>query len=436
MIAALRLFAAHRWGRFRDRAQIAAHQDGLFARLRRHRFPLSPLYTGFGDAGIEALPPMDRDRAMAEFDRITTSGLTRPEAEALARAAEPGAAPSRPRRDGLAAGFSTGTSGRRGLFLTSPAERRQWAAAIAGRFWPRPMLRPQRIALFLRADNRLYAGLNKGPLRLQFFDAAQPPADHLPWVKALNPTVLAGPPSVLLALARALAEKGQALYPQLVLCGAEPAEPQDLAALQRAFGPRPEMIYQCTEGVLAMTCRHGRLHLNERHIAFGREIIDPATGAFVPIISDLTRFSQPVLNYRLDDVLVPDDRPCPCGCASARLLRIEGRLADAVFLPSTAGPRWISSDRLRRIAFSVPGVTDWALDQPAPDRLRFWLAGAGEGAGPILRSACEALARDSGALVPGVEVVPGLPQPDGIKRRRVRGTGPGQRVFGGDRNEG
>lgn len=422
MIAALRCFAAHRWGRFASRAQIAAHQAALFERLRMQVLPRAPLYAGWRGVSLEDLPPMDRDRMMAQFEAITTTGLTRAEAEALAQAAEDHAAPpGAAQRDGIAAGFSTGTSGRRGLYVTSAAERRLWAAALLGRFWPRPALRCQRIALFLRADNRLYSALNAGVVRLRFFEATRPAAASVDRVLALNPTVLAGPASTLLALADALAARGRRLRPTTVLCGAEPVEPQDLDRLEAAFGPRPDIIYQCTEGVLAMTCRHGRLHLNERHMAFRREVIDPHTGAFVPIVSDLTRHSLPVLNYRLDDVLVPDPAPCPCGCASARLARIEGRLADAVFLPAaTGGRRWVSSEALRQVALSLPGAQDWALHQRG-GVLHFHISAArGEDAQARLQWGCEDLADRLGCLRPTIRLSHVLPPRDDIKRRRVR----------------
>lgn len=420
-LAAIRAFAFHRWGRFENRAEIDAHQQSAWARMRRDLLPHAPFYAGRDAGSPFDLPLMDRDRLMAGFDGMTTTGLRRAEVEAMARASEPDAPPLAPRSDGLAAGFSTGTSGRRGLFLTGPAERRLWAAALAGRFWPRPALRPQRIALFLRADNRLYDALNAGPLRLRFFAAAEPADNHVAAVTDFDPTVLAGPPSVLIALAGALAARGKALRPRVILCGAEPAEPQDLDLLEQAFGRRPDIIYQCTEGVLAMTCRHGRLHLNERHIAFQREVIDNETGAFVPIISDLSRRSLMVLNYRLDDVLVPAAQPCACGCASTVIARIEGRLADAIFLPRGQGRQWISSDDLRRIALSVPGVADWALTQTGPARLRFHLPGGQpDDAGQLLRKACAALAQRSNCAVPEIEVATVLPAPDGIKRRRIR----------------
>lgn len=389
--------------------------------MRRELLPLCGFYAGLEQSDLDDLPLMDRRRQMAEFEGLTTTGLSRAEAERMARMSEPDAAPHDPRPDGLAAGFSTGTSGQCGLFLTDASERRLWGAAIAGRFLPRPVWKPQRIALFLRADNSLYDALNKGPLRLRFYSAEQSAAAHVEDLTHFDPTVLAGPPSVLLRLAEALKKRGRSLRPSVVLCGAEPAEPQDLLALQNAFGVRPDIIYQCTEGVLAMTCREGRLHLNERHVAFRREVIDEETGAFVPIISDLSRRSLMLLNYRLDDVLVPEPGRCSCGCASAVIRRIEGRLTDAIFLPGPDGQRWISNELLRQAAFGVPGVEDWALVQTAPDRLRFHLPGCNPAEGrEHLQRACAYIARRRNCVVPVIEVMSSLPIQNGVKRRRVQ----------------
>lgn len=419
---ALATFVAHRWGRFQDRTAIQRHQGDLLVRFRSQVMPHSPLYAALVEASLDDLPEMTRDRMMAEFDAITTTGLSRQDAEALARAAEPGAAGPEKRQAGIAAGFSTGTSGRQGLFLTAPSERRLWAAALIGRFWPRPALRRQRIALFLRADNALYAALNAGVARLNFFDAALPADAHLASLLDLQPTVIAGPTSTLLDLAGALQAAGKSLRPSVVLCGAEPAEPQDLDRLGCEFGVRPDIIYQCTEGVLAMTCRHGNLHLNERHVVFRREILDPDSGAFVPVISDLTRSSLPILNYRLDDVLVPESARCPCGCASARLQRIEGRLADAIFLPCPeGGQRWVSNEALRLIALATPGATDWALHQTGRQRLHYFIAGdIPPDALCRLQAASKDLATKLGTVVPDVVLSRTLPAKDQIKRRRVR----------------
>lgn len=405
-------FARTRWGKgFADRAAIEAWQEAGFARFRREVMPRSPFYAPFAD-GRTALPPMDREAMVAAFDRINTAGLSRPEAEAMARAAEGGSGAAM--RGDVAAGFSTGTSGRRGLFLTNRAERLLWAGVMLGRFWPRPLISRQRVALILRADNRLYHSLGNRLVSFDFFDVTQPVDAHFVRLERVNPTVLIGPASAMVALARAHRAGAVRLTPRAVIFGAEPHEPQDIEAIRAAFGITPQVIYQCTEGVLGWSCAHGRLHLNERFIRFGREVIDADSGAFVPRISDFTRETLPVLNYRLDDVLVPETGPCPCGCASTTV-RIEGRERDALFWPGSTGGRvWISAAALRD-AVMADGARDWSAHQ-APRGLSVWVDGPGDG----VKARIRALATAQGAIPPPVTVRQGLPVQTEIKRRRVQ----------------
>ena len=58
-------------------------------------------------------------------------------------------------------GLSTGTSGSRGVFMTSSDERAFWAGAVIGRCLP-SLLKPTRIAYFLRSDNKLYHAVKTG----------------------------------------------------------------------------------------------------------------------------------------------------------------------------------------------------------------------------------------------------------------------------------
>lgn len=422
LLAPLIAFWRMRYGRgFRDRQHIARWQAARSAEFRQRVMPLAPFYATLSDRPFSDLPAMDRDRLMQDFDRINTAGLTRDQAEAMALAAEGhGTGPAS--RGGLSAGFSTGTSGRRGLFLTNRAERALWAGAMLGRFWPRPGLNRQRVALFLRADNRLYHSLGNAAVSFDFFPLADDPDVSLPRLQRLQPTVLIGPPSVLVALAEAQHGGTLDISPRQIIAGAEVAEPQDMDRIEAAFGQRPDVIYQCTEGVLALTCQHGNLHLNEAFVAFHRQVIDAESGAFVPVISDFTRQSLPILNYRLDDVLVPDPVPCPCGCASTRLARIEGRLPDAIFWRRQDGQRrWISTDALRRIVLAQPGINDWAARHDGPDGLRIFLPvdDARRHLRPLTDAVIE-LARQHGCIPPHVSVQSGLPTRDGPKQRRVR----------------
>ena len=45
--------------------------------------------------------------------------------------------------------------------------------------------------------------------------------------------------------------------------------------------------------------------------------------AFYPIITDFKRTSQPIYRYRLNDILVEEKSPCPCGSVFTRIAKIE-----------------------------------------------------------------------------------------------------------------
>ena len=107
-------------------------------------------------------------------------------------------------------------------------------------------------------------------------------------------------------LAQAQSEGTIEIAPHKIISVAETLCPDDKALAEAAFGCRLDKVYQATEGVLAFTCPAGSLHLNEGWLQIDRDVIDPDTGAFCPIIHDFTRESLPILNYRLNDVLLPD----------------------------------------------------------------------------------------------------------------------------------
>lgn len=415
----LTAFLQARYGRgFASRAAIEAHQAAAFLRFRQRVMPRSPFYDVYADTPLEALPRMDKVRLMAEFSRINTCGITRQAALAVALRAE-ASRDFRPMIGAVSVGLSTGTSGQRGLFLATPAERRLWAATMLGRYWPE-LWRRQRVAFFMRADNALYRGLSNPAVTFAFFDLLAEFDGHLPALAALDPTVLIAPARVLAVLAEAQLAGALTLSPRRVISVAEVLSPEDAALIARAFGRPVDQVYQATEGVLAMTCRAGNLHLNEGLLRIDRDVIDPLTGAFCPIIHDFTRHSLPILNYRLNDVLVPDPAPCPCGCASLRIARIEGREDDMLWWPSPAGPRLVTAEAIRSAIATLPqGLRDYRVIQQG-GALHLWLQGAAPGADGALEAALAALAARLGCRCPPLVFHSGLPPETGAKRRRIR----------------
>lgn len=370
----VKLFLQSRYGRgFSDRSQIDARQQQGFKWLREAIMLRSPFYAPYANRPFSEWPLMNKMKMMENFSTINSAGLTKEQALDIALRAEQ-ERDFTPMLGQVAVGLSTGTSGQRGLFASNRTERALWAAMMLGRFSP-SLLRKQRVALFLRADNRLYQRLRNPLIDFVFYDLLVPFDELLLGLTKQRPTVLIAPAQILALLAKAQSDNTIAIAPKTVVSVAEVLSPEDAAAIEAAFGVQVDQIYQCTEGVLGMTCRSGHLHLNESFIHIERDIIDEASGAFCPIITDLVRETLPIIRYRLDDVLVPDEEPCACGCTSLRLKRIEGRCDDILYWRSRkGGRRLVPSDAIRQaIATAGTGIRDYRTVQYRDGALHLWL---------------------------------------------------------------
>lgn len=149
---------------------------------------------------------------------------------------------------------------------------------------------------------------------------------------------------------------------------AEVLEEQDRRLLMQVF-PAVGEVYQATEGFLAASCAHGTLHLNEEFLHIEPQWIDEQR--FTPLITDFTRSTQPIVRYRLDDVLVLRKEPCPCGQPTRAIARIEGRRDDQLMLPDAQRqPQAVFADACSRtIANALPLTSDYRLIQRGEHRL-------------------------------------------------------------------
>jgi phenylacetate-coenzyme A ligase PaaK-like adenylate-forming protein len=110
--------------------------------------------------------------------------------------------------------------------------------------------------------------------------------------------------------------------------GSEPIGEQERQWIGKHLGVLPNPIYQATEGFLAASCPYGRLHLNEHALAIAKEPV-AGTKLWRPIVSDLRRKSQPIIQVRLDDLLEDDTQDrCRCGYAGRTIKLVFGRAQD------------------------------------------------------------------------------------------------------------
>lgn len=354
--------------RFADRAALERWQAKKLQSFRRRVLRKSPWFRRYLALDFDQWPLMDKALMMAHFDEMNTAGLQR---DVLLECA----LESEKTRDFTAkvgrfsVGLSSGTSGRRGLFVVSPREQEIWAAGILAKVLPDGLFAHERVALFLRAGNNLYQSVNSRWLSLEFYDLLKPFQALLEQLQQQSPTLIVAPAQVLRALALAVSAGQLVLNVKKVISVAEVLTGEDKALLRQVFG-EPGEIYQATEGSLAATCAYGTLHLNEEFIHVEPQWLDEQR--FIPIITDFTRSTQPIVRYRLDDVLVVKSQGCACGSATRAIARIEGRLDDCLLLPG-AGAQEITlfADACSRvIALTLPLTADYRLVQTQSHHLQ------------------------------------------------------------------
>ncbi len=357
--------------RFESREELLAWQDQQVRRHLKRILPRSPFYRERladappGLSNWRDWPTIDKAEMMRHFDRLNTVGARSEEAFAVALEAER-SRDFAPMLGQITVGLSSGTSGNRGLFLVSPSERFRWAGTMLARLLPGSILDVNRVAFFLRANSNLYETVGSSRIQFEFFDLMEPLDAHVARLNRFQPTVLIGPPSLLRLLAE---HPGLAIAPVKVVSVAEVLDPLDELCLKERFGGIIHQVYQCTEGFLGVTCAHGTLHLNEDLVAFQRAVLDAESRKFIPILTDFSRTTQPIIRYRLNDILTERADACPCGSVMTALERIEGRSDDLFYFPSKGAERLVPvfPDFIRR-----------AVMEAAPEAIEYRVCQLGE----------------------------------------------------------
>jgi putative adenylate-forming enzyme len=91
------------------------------------------------------------------------------------------------------------------------------------------------------------------------------------------------------------------------------------------------------------------------------------------VITDFSRKTQPIVRYKLNDILTLRAQPCPCGSPKTALDFIEGRSDDLFHLPAANGMGTITiyPDFIRRtMLFASEQIRDYRVVQTGPADLR------------------------------------------------------------------
>ena len=429
----LHFVRAHwRWRWLRG-ARLRRFQQRRGQRLARWVAQRSPFYRrhwhGHAVQHWQTLPTVDKALMMQHFDAFNTVGVQREAALAAALRAER-ERDWTPRVGPWTVGLSSGTSGYRGLFLLSQADQWVWAGTVLARLLHGWCGETVRVAFFLRSNSNLYETVGSGRIQFRFLDVMTPLAEAVSTLNRQQPNIIIGPPSLLLMLSEQRMQGTLGIAPTRFISVAEVLEPQDERRIAALWGVPVQQIYQSTEGFLAASCAHGRLHVQEDSVKLHYEPLGDDPLRVNIVVTDLWRRVQPIIRYRLNDVLRLSPAPCPCGSPWQVIAAIEGRADDVCFFPEPDGTlRPFFPDTLRRmVLFADDAITDYLVEQPEAGAVRVWLTvalGADFAAiAQAVKAQIEAGVVQYGCQTPVVDVIQHVPPlAPGTKRRRVQRLG-------------
>ena len=404
---AIRSFARTLWVSRKSRENFERWQARALRGWLDRDLPLAPFY-GVAPHHLSDLPVTDKALLMADFERFNIAGVS--SADAWTAAAGDG------RLGVLTVGASTGTSGNRGLFVIREAEKYRWLGTILAKAIPDLLWRRQRVAVILPQNTGLYDTARRSRrIDLRFFDLTLGPERWRLALEAFAPTVVIGPPKIL----RHFATERFRLSPLRVFSAAETLDPVDRPVIEAFFGRRLDQIYMATEGLFAVTCRQGNLHLAEDSIFF--EFETAGDGLVTPLVTAFRRQTQIMARYRMNDLLRLSPTPCRCGSPLRVVDEIVGRMDDAFRLTSAQEPLLITPDILRNAVLKADRrIDDFRLIQTAPETVELHLKPdlAGDAAQAALE-AVRGLFASRQARVAVETVRSALPLETGRKLRRV-----------------
>ena len=147
--------------------------------------------------------------------------------------------------------------------------------------------------------------------------------------------------------------------------------------------------------------------------------IDEQKGWYHPIITDFRRKTQPIIRYRLNDILVTSGKKCPCGDTREVIDSIMGRSDDMFHLTTVDDTvELVVPDLIRRAIMQMSDeITNYIALQKAPDQIEVQLKP--EGLSNLSMEGFDELWKSKNIRPPQIEIAPYTHIPSATKLRRI-----------------
>ena len=182
---------------------------------------------------------------------------------------------------------------------------------------------------------------------------------------------------MLKLIAKEIESKRISIKLQRIISYAEILYPDVKEYLKKIFCCTIHEIYKCTEGPIAITCKHGNLHINEDLIYVETLNLDGTqTSTGKPcqklIVTDLHKRAQPIIRYELNDIITISPKKCPCGSNFRIIEKIQGRSDDIFWAKNIKTKKWqfIIPDYISRaIISSSENIDEYQVIQKSPEEI-------------------------------------------------------------------
>jgi phenylacetate-CoA ligase len=388
-----RLRQRDRW----TRPQLEDHQGRALRLLREHAYSRSPFYRrfhkGFADRPLDELPVLTKEMVMEHFDVLVTDPTVRlADVEAHLATLSGG--------DELFNGryrvaFTSGSTGRRGLFLWDPGEWAtvlasynrsfDWAGVGAG------LTHRTRMAVVSSTtpwhqSSRVGASVSSPWVPTLRLDSGNPLESIVERLGGFQPKVLVAYASMAHLLAEEQLAGRLRISPGFVFASSEVFTEQARRRVEEAWGEKPFEVYAATEpaGIASECEQHRGMHLFEDLVI--SEVVDennrpvpPGVYGHKVLVTVLFSRTMPLIRYEMSDSVRPATSPhCPCGRPFALIDGIQGREEDVLRFPAKAGGRVsVQPIVFHRVMDTVP-AGGWQIVQGS-DGLTVLLSGVGGG---------------------------------------------------------
>ncbi len=322
---------------------LRGYQSSQLAKVLDQTSTEIPYYLSYKQATLHEYPIIDKTFVQEHFTLLNRAKLTRD--EALHDHKKPL----------IEIHQSLGTAGVPGIYLYSAREKIASLGNLLGKMLPH-FWQSKRIAVFhLAATPYFSEKFIAWKMHWLCLNLNEDFTSLVLQLKKFNPEVILGSVQTLCALAKLQHQGELSLRCHKIIATSEVLTPLARKWIMSAFGQQVDEIYQCAEGSLGMTCEHGTMHLNEAEFYIEKEWIDPKKRRFIPVVTTLKRRLQPLIRYRMEDILVPKEEPCPCGDSNEAIESIIGRCEDVLYFKERthAGLKPIYADTLTELFSTI-----------------------------------------------------------------------------------